>query len=120
MTQNKVRCLRPVGGEYAGPLSVQWLAAMPLGCLLSARRTAFRSISSLNFDLLPILSNDLGDRLLALDHRRVRPGDAAAAGGGCTCSRRARDVIDCRPRRRARRRPLGQLGQACMLTTGRQ
>ena len=66
MTQNKERRLRPVGGEYAGPLSVQWLAAMPLGCLLSARRTAFRSISSLNFDLLPILSNDLGDRLLAL------------------------------------------------------
>ena len=120
MTQNKVRCLRPVGGEYAGPLSVQWLAATPLGCLLSARRTAFRSISSLNFDLLPILSNDLGDRLLALDHRRLRPGDAAAAGGGCTCSRRARDAIDCRPRRRARRRPVDQLGQAGMLTTGRQ
>ena len=95
MTQNKVRCLRPVGGEYAGPLSVQWLAAMPLGCLLSARRTAFRSISSLNFDLLPILSNDLGDRVLALDHRRLRSGDAAAAGGGCACSRRAHDLLTC-------------------------
>ena len=119
MTPDEVRRLRPVGGEYAGPLSVQWLAATPLGCLLSVPRTAFRSISSLNFGLLPILSNDLGDRLLALDHRRLRPGDAAAAGGGCTCSRRARDVIDCRPRRRARRRPVGQLGQASMRTTGR-
>ena len=117
MTPDKVRCLRPVGGEYAGPLSAQWLAATPLDCLLSARRTVFRSISSLNFDLLPILSNDLGDGLLALGHRRLRPGDAAAAGGGCACSRRAHDAIDCRPRRRARRRPLGQLGQAGTRTT---
>ena len=81
MTPDEVRRLRPVGGEYAGPLSVQWLTATPLGCLLTARRTAFRSISSLNFDLLPILNNDLRDRVLAPDHRRLCPGDAARIVG---------------------------------------